>query len=182
MTKVDVLSYQIVFEGGHGQRQLHVFEPLVPNVHVIVVDEIAARNVVLVFVVIEHTGLHPARRPGIVHIVDAEDEQVDEVDHAGIVDVPPLTRIDPVATSASCTMLAVPLPPVMIEPVVVVPNPVPPLATGSIPVTSVVCTIFPPSVMVTSSIISMSPFDETDESFVNRKSTVCVPGASSVEV
>jgi len=90
-------------EFGHGQKQmqLHVFVPEVPNVQVIVVEEMAARNVVETDVVMEQTGRHPERRPVMVQVVAAELVQVPVADHAGMVVVPPLTRAEPVATSES---------------------------------------------------------------------------------
>jgi len=51
---------------------LQVLVPDVPNVQVMVVVAMAARNVVDTLVVRLHTGRQPERRPVMVHVVAAE--------------------------------------------------------------------------------------------------------------
>jgi len=60
--------------------QLQVFVPDVPKVQVMVVEEIAARKVVLTEVVMLHTGRQPDRRPVMVQVVDEELVQVPDAE------------------------------------------------------------------------------------------------------
>ena len=60
--------------------QLQVFVPDVPNVQVMVVEEIAAWKVVLTEVVMEQTGRQPDRRPVIVQVVAPELVQVPDAE------------------------------------------------------------------------------------------------------
>ena len=80
--------------------QLHVFVPEVPKVQVIVVDEIAAWNVVETAVVIEQTGRQPERWLAIVQLVAAELVQVVDATYFGAAPTPPLVSAAPTATSA----------------------------------------------------------------------------------